>query len=137
MNIQKRDIAIAVILSIVTCGIYQFYWIYKMTEDTDYYSGDNSMNPATTVILSIVTCGIYLYYWYYKTGKLISLGKQRWGMVSSDNSLLYLLLGIFGFGIVSMCLMQNELNELYDFTSMNNGFNNQFGQPPFNGGNVQ
>ena len=28
--ISKRDVAMAIILSIITCGIYRFYWNYKM-----------------------------------------------------------------------------------------------------------
>ena len=30
--VQRRDIAIAIILTVVHCGIYGIYWAYKMGE---------------------------------------------------------------------------------------------------------
>lgn len=130
MNIQKREIVVAIILSIVTCGIYSIYWMYKITEEVDAYSGDNSTQPGTAILLTIVTCGIYMFYWMYKMGKLTFTAKQRYGMMGNDNSVLYLVLSIVGLSLVSLCLIQNEINEITDFLN-----NQQFNQPynnPYN-----
>lgn len=43
------------------------------------------------------------------------IGTTKWeklGINSSDNSVLYLILGIFGLGIVNYCIMQSELNTI-------------------------
>ena len=36
---------------------------------------------------------------------------QKAGKDISDNSVIYLLLGLFGLGIVNYCLIQNDLNK--------------------------
>ena len=63
--------------------------------------------------MGFVTCGIYTLYWYYQAGKKISYAQQVRGMPVKDNlEILYLLLGLFGFGIVSMALIQSDLNKM-------------------------
>ena len=39
MQIQKRDIALSIILTVVTCGIYGLYWMYKRTDEIHALSG--------------------------------------------------------------------------------------------------
>lgn len=63
-------------------------------------------------LLTIVTCGIYGIYWAYKMGKAITIAKQEAGLPATDNSVLYLVLQIFGFAIVNYALMQNEMNNI-------------------------
>ena len=119
MQITKRDLVVAIILTIVTCGIYAYYWMYKITEETNYLSGDHSMDPTLVVVFSIITCGIYMYYWMYKVGKNITIAQTRNNMVASDNAIIYLILALFGFYIVSLALMQDSINKLVDFNSTN------------------
>ena len=47
-------------------------------------------------------------------GKTLKVAGDNNGVAIEDNSLLYLILGIFGFGIVGYCLMQNDINKLAD-----------------------
>lgn len=115
MQIQKRDIAIAVILSLVTCGIYTYYWMYKLTEESNYLSRNHSLDPALSIVFSIITCGIYSYYWVYKVGKNMSAAQNMHGKIPNDNAVLYLILAIFGFSIVDFALIQNDINDLVDF----------------------
>ncbi len=112
--IHKRDIALCVILTVVTCGIYGFYWFYCMVEDLNKVSNDpNATGGAMVILLTLITCGIYGLYWYYKAGTQLSAARQlRTGYPGENNGVLYLVLGLFGLGIVSECLIQNELNQL-------------------------
>ena len=110
----NRSIAVCILLSIVTCGIYSYVWLYQLTEDLRSASGDtNAASGGMVILLSIVTCGIYMLYWLYKSGEQVNTAKAARGL-AADTSLpiIYLILGIFGFSIVSMALMQNELNNL-------------------------
>lgn len=111
---KKRDIALSVILTLVTCGIYGIYWFVVLTDDIAEASGDRSISGGVAILLTIVTCGIYGYYWAYKMGQNITLAKQNRGIESTgtDMAIVYLLLQIFGLGIVNYCLMQSELNKL-------------------------
>ncbi len=109
--IQKREIALAIILSIVTCGIYGLYWFVCMTNDANKVSGEDSPSGGVALLLSIVTCGLYSIYWCYKMGKKLATAQEKHGRTVEDNSVLYLILTIVGLSIVSWGLIQNELNK--------------------------
>ena len=122
MGPEKRSPALVIVLSLVTCGIYFYYWIYCVSKETRDFLGDESINPGMEVLLSIVTCGIYTFYWYYKYGRLVFDMEQRVGVSgASDMSLILLLLPIFGFGIVSLLLLQTELNRVWDTINPTSG----------------
>ena len=112
-NITKRDIAVAVILSIVTCGIYGLYWFVVLSEDVNTLTDDHSTSGATALILSIVTCGIFGIYWIYKLGKRVIDYERAHGEENVDESIivLYVVLQVFGWGIVTYALLQDKLNK--------------------------
>jgi len=109
--LTKREIVVAVILSILTCGIYAIYWFIVMTDDANKVSGDYSTSGGMAFLFSILTCGIYGIYWHYKMGQKLYLAGKTYNKDINDNSIIYLILGLFGFGIVSYCLIQNDLNK--------------------------
>ena len=110
--IKERNIVTCIILSIITCGIYGIVWFIQMTDDAAFASGDNSMSGGMAFLLTLVTCGIYGYYWAYKMGKIVYDAKVKRGLRASDNAVLYLILQLFGLGIVNYCIMQSDLNEM-------------------------
>lgn len=111
---EKRNIAVNIILTIVTCGIYGLVWFVQMTDDAANASDDHSMSGGVALLLSIVTCSIYRIYWAYKMGKLLAQAGEDKGVNIADNSILYLILEIFGLDIVNCCLIQSDLNRLAD-----------------------
>ncbi|MBQ7500165.1 MAG: DUF4234 domain-containing protein [Clostridia bacterium] len=111
--ITPRNIAVCIILSIVTCGIYSYYWLYCLTEDLNAIKGDpNATSGGMVVLLSIVTCGIYLWYWLYKQGSAIDELKARRGAPTDNTALLYIILAIVGLSIVDYALIQDEINTM-------------------------
>ena len=98
--------------SLVTCGIYAIYWFVCLTNDAARAAKDTNFSGGMSLLFTIITCGIYGFYWYYKMGKTLKIANDQAGISASDNSVLYLLLGIFGLGIVNYCIMQNELNAI-------------------------
>ena len=38
--IERRNIAVCIVLTLVTCGIYGIYWIVCLTNDVNTVSGD-------------------------------------------------------------------------------------------------
>lgn len=113
--IKKRSIAMCIILSIVTCGIYALYWFYSMTKEVASTNNrEYTTSGGTAILLTLVTCGIYSFYWSYKMGKALDDINATRGRRPADRSIVYLLLSIFGLGIVSWVLIQSELNNLAD-----------------------
>ena len=111
--VQNRSIAMCVVLSIVTCGIYGLYWFVTLTDDTNIVSNEpNGTSGGMALLLTIVTCGIYGWYWAYKQGEKIDRACMARSMPASNSSVLYLLLCIFGLGIVAYAIMQDKLNQM-------------------------
>lgn len=110
----KRDIVVAVILSFVTCGIYGIYWFITMTDDSNTLATDNKTSGAMAFLYSLITCGIYGIYWNYMMGKKMYEAGLKYGKNIDNNSIIYLILSIFGLQLVNYCLIQNDLNKFAD-----------------------
>lgn len=110
--IKERNIAVSILLSIVTCGIYDIYWFICLSDDVNTASGEIGTSGAMAFLFSLITCGIYGLFWMYKQGEKIDHIKERRGMSGGYSGVLYLVLAVFGLSIVSYALMQNELNKL-------------------------
>ena len=69
-------------------------------------------------LLSIITCGIFAMYYEYKMADSLNQIKLAHGRHADPNlPLICLLLTIFGFGIVSLAIQQNEINSLYNVSA--------------------
>ncbi len=106
--IKKREIALAIIFSIITCGIYSLYWLVKLNDEVNQLAGEQGATSGGMVLVfDIITCGIYGWYWLYKMGERCDKIKRS----NNNSSLVFLLLGIFGLGIISYCLIQDTINK--------------------------
>ena len=112
--IGHRSIALCIILTIVTCGLYGIYWFISMVNDLNAASDHPSDTSGGMVfLLSLITCNIYNLFWMYKAGEKVAYIKQKnSGIQESNSGIVYLLLSIFGFGIVAWALIQSELNKV-------------------------
>ncbi len=105
---MNKNIVTCIILSLVTCGIYAIYWYYCIN-DTACRTNPAIWNKGflMLILLSIVTCGIYTLIWYYNMGKVFA------SATGTDNSVLYIVLSLFGLGLVSFALIQSQINQIY------------------------
>lgn len=111
--VQQRNIALCIVFSIITCGIYGIYWYVKLTDEANSVATQNqTASGGMAFLFTLITCGIYSWYWMYKQGAKIDEAKAARGQASSNTGILYLILAILGLGIVSYALIQNELNNL-------------------------
>lgn len=110
-KVKERNIGLAIVFSLITCGIYAIYWFVCITEDLNTLSDEQGTSGILALIFTIVTCGIYGLYWAYKCGEKIDNIKQSKGIPASNGGILYLILYIFG-GIIAYALIQNEINKL-------------------------
>ena len=109
---KQRSVGLSILLTIITCGIYGIYWMVVLNDEINAMSGrQGATSGGTVVLLSIVTCGIYGIYWMYKMGEGIEVIHEAHGDIRGSAPILYLVLSLFGLGIVSYALMQSELNK--------------------------
>lgn len=111
---ERREPVQVVIFTFLTCGIYSLIWWYNVITEVKNALNRDDINPGTEILLAIVTCGIYGIYLYYKYPQLMLEMQDRAGRPRNDISMTSLLLAIFGLGIVSMAIMQSELNNIWD-----------------------
>ncbi len=115
MKFTRREPILILIFSIITCGIYTFYWIYQTTDELGAYLV-NDNNPALDLILCIV-CFPYIIYWMYRTSRQTAEAQEKSGMTRiTDNSVLNLILCIFGLSIVAAMIIQSNINEINEKT---------------------
>lgn len=108
--INKRKIGVCILLSIVTFGIYQIYWQYLLVQNTRAIQKNESNCIGEMLCLMFVP--FYSLFWWFTRGNIVKDRFAEHGYSATGNEIVYLLLGIFGFSIVSMAIMQNDFNSL-------------------------
>jgi hypothetical protein len=111
---EKRDPMMVVLFTFLTCGIYALFWWYSVITEIKNALGREDINPGMEIILVFVTCGIYGFYLYYKYPLLMLEMQDRAGRARNDISMTTLLLAIFGLAVISIPIMQSELNNIWD-----------------------
>ena len=93
-----RSLAIYIILSIITCGIYSFFFIYSLARDvnTACKDGQKTQGLLGYLLLSFVTCGIYPLIWEYNLANRLADNATQYGMSFQENGTTVLLWHIFG-----------------------------------------
>ncbi len=116
-----RNLITYIVLTIITLGIYGYYFIYKMAQDVNVACGGDGQETAglaAFILLSIVTCGIYSWYWYYKLGNRLADNAPRYGMTFQENGstiLMWLIIGslICGIGaFIAMNILIKNTNSI-------------------------
>ena len=114
-GIRPRSIALAIVLTIVTFGIYGIYWMIKLNDEVNQMANEpNAMSGGLVFLLSLVTLGIFGLYWQYKMGERCDRIK---GDPSGYSPILYLVFGILGLSIVSYALMQETINKCFPYSA--------------------
>lgn len=128
----NRGLLVYILLSIVTCGIYGYFFIHGMAKDmNDVCSGDGKKTGGLLafILLNLVTCGIYSLVWWYKLCNRQATNAPRYGLFFKEtgaNFLLWTLLGslLCGIGPLvaihftlrnmnALCAAYNQRNGLY------------------------
>ena len=114
-GVKEKSIALNVVLTFVTCGLYGLYWLYTIAKDLNDLCAsqhqEKGPDPFLVVILSIVTCGIYHIYYMWKAGKMVSSLTKN-GQHLSDDSVVLMVLAILQLSLVSYCILQSNINGL-------------------------
>jgi len=110
---HKIEIAAGIILSLLTCGLYNIYWNYRQFQAMNELLGREEYNFVSWLLLSIVTCGLYHIYYEYKMGSdLYAWLKDHGHEVSPNLPLIGLALAVFGLTVIADAVYQHELNKL-------------------------
>ncbi len=107
MKVKERNIVVAILLTLVTCGIYGIVWAICMAREAVSVKDENDDG-----ILEIILMLLLPFVGFYLAEKKLAEGCAAKGIAHNDNSIIYLILGLFGLGIVNYCMLQNDLNKI-------------------------
>jgi len=107
MNIKERNIVVAIILTLITCGIYGIYWAICLAKDAV-----SVKDPKDSALLEIILFIFLPFLGFFLAEKKLAEGCQEKGIAHTDNAIIYLILGLIGLGIVNYIMMQSDLNKI-------------------------
>ena len=113
--LKKGNIALYLVLSVFTFGIYSFIFWYKWTEKVNKVcDGDDkeSANYILVLILSIMTFGIYTLVWNYQMGERMYQKAVKSGVQIKHGGMFIMIMR--PFPIVCSVLKISYLNKLID-----------------------
>ncbi len=110
LDINKRSIAMAILLTVITFGIYGIYWQYLLVKNIRAIKGE--YGSCLGEMLCLIFVPFYSYYWWYTRGENVKEEFAKRGYSATGSGLLYIVLEFFGLGIVSAAIMQNDFNSL-------------------------
>ena len=110
--IKQRNPVTAFLLSIVTCGIYGIYWAICLARES--VSVKDAKDDG---ILEIILMIFLPFIGFFLAEKKLTEGCEAKGIAHKDNSVLYLVLGLVGLGIVDFFMMQSDLNKIAEATA--------------------
>lgn len=96
---DDRGLLSYILLSIITLGIYGYYFLYKMAHDINIAcegDGETTSGLVAFILLSFITCGIYAWIWQYKLGNRLCANAPRYGMTFQENGTSVLMWNLFG-----------------------------------------
>jgi hypothetical protein len=111
ISVFKVDPVVVLILSFLTCGLYLIYWNLKASEVLNAVAEREIISSPIAIFAGC--CYPINGYFFYLAGKEgLPAVQKRMGIQVKDDSLLYLILGLF-FPMVAAMIVQNEINKLY------------------------
>lgn len=133
---EERRLWKYIVFTILTCGIYAYWFIYSIAQDVNIMCKDDGKQTgglAKFILLSLLTCGIYAWYWYYALGNRLQENAPRYGLHFSENGTTILMWYIFGVllcGIgpfIGMNILINNTNALAKAYNRQKGFSGPAG----------
>ena len=103
------DMAVCILLLLLTCGVYWYIWIYRTTKFLNSVSNEERQEPVTQLLLCMFV-PFYSIYWVYKNAQRVDAAAKVHG-VASDIKTLCLVLAIF-VPIVAPMIMQDKINNI-------------------------
>lgn len=110
MNAKRRDPIKSILFSLLTCGIYQIYWIFNLVKESLMFT-----NKRGNITFEILVSILFPFIGLFLVERKFSEGCARQGIEHTDKSWVYLILSIIPFGVLlSLAFIQAELNKIND-----------------------
>lgn len=105
-----RNITTDILLSLVTCGLYNVYWQYKQIEAVNEIIAEERYSFIKWFLLSLITCGLYHIYHEYRMSEDLA---RALGEEPSAAGLTAAVLSFFALSIIVDAIHQSKINQYY------------------------
>lgn len=114
----KRNPLGVLLLSLITFGIYGLYWYYKVNEEIQRYTGDDTISPSRSLLAVIPGFLLIVppFIAYYNTSNHVVQMQQQRGMPSEISPALVVILALV-IWIGMAAYVQEHLNRVWDSAS--------------------
>jgi Domain of unknown function (DUF4234) len=105
-------------LSFITLGIYGLYWYYKVNQEIQRYTGDQTISPSRSLLAVIPGFLLIVppFIAYYNTSNHIVQMQQQRGIASQISPALVVILALV-IWIGMAAYVQEHLNRVWDSAS--------------------
>lgn len=117
-RVYKRNIVFSIIYTIITFGIYGWFWQFEIAKESNALSrNDKCFTPALVVFFSIITLGIYGVYWSYQVGKKHNEYYLKYKNEDKSFDVVYLILHLINYvfpilRLICYAIMQSKINSM-------------------------
>jgi hypothetical protein len=109
------NIALDIILSIITCGIYWFFWQARQMRALNHLLQEQRFSFLLWFLVSLITCFLFnIYYEYIMAKAVVEIQTKQGKVLSNDLPVLSLVLSIFGLHIITDAIQQHEINKFFE-----------------------
>ncbi len=118
-RIYRKSVVKAVILTIVTFGIYNLFWQNHQIKTINYFMEKRVLSFWRWLFLTIFTFGLYHIYHEYLVAKYILEIQNKVQKPITNPTLpqIAILLTILGFALIVDAIEQKELNDIIDYVT--------------------
>ena len=110
--LKNRNIVLVIIFTLITCGIYGWYWVYDTLKGMETVSGkEATVNSTIALLLCIFVAPVGYILFGMAADEQLNMIKAERGITQVDNKVMYMILGFF-LPIVLMPIVQDEINRL-------------------------
>jgi len=112
---EPSNVAKDVILSLITCGLWDIFWQYKQMQAVNMLLGRKEFSFFKWLVFTILTCGLYHIYHEYLMGRAIVEIQHQYGLPTSESlPAVSIVLALISLGIITDALQQKELNYIIE-----------------------
>lgn len=109
----SASVALYLILTIVTLGLFNLYWNYRQMQACNELLERSEFSWLLWILLCVVTFGLYHFYYQYKMGAVINEIQDRYDLPFTEGlPILSVVAAIVGFGVIADCIHQHEFNKI-------------------------
>lgn len=106
-----RNIPLDIILTLVTCGIFNFFVQYYQMKAVNEMLKQEKYSFITWFLLVLVTCG--LFHIYHEYAKSVDIARVTGLKEQQVQGILSLVLTFLGLFIITDAIQQSQINEYF------------------------